>query len=87
MKKHVKLYLDITGYDVGDVILCEIPTCRGVAVDIHHIEPRGIGGDPSKDVIENLIALCRECHDKAEASDISKEYLRELAEERICGKN
>jgi 5-methylcytosine-specific restriction endonuclease McrA len=64
MKKHVKLYLDHFGYDVSDFIACEV--CGAKAVDIHHIEARGMGGDPSgkSDVIENLQALCRECHTK-----------------------
>lgn len=51
------------GYDVSDFIPCEV--CKSKAVDIHHIEPRGMGGDPKakKDVIENLMALCRPCHE------------------------
>jgi hypothetical protein len=42
MKKHVKIYLDYFGYDVNSFIDCEV--CGGRAVDIHHIEPRGMGG-------------------------------------------
>ena len=62
MKKHTKIYLDFFGYSVADFIPCEI--CENKAIDIHHIEARGMGGDSkgSKDVIENLMALCRECH-------------------------
>jgi len=36
--------------------------------DIHHIEPRSSFGSKRKDEqdkIENLIGLCRECHNKA----------------------
>jgi 5-methylcytosine-specific restriction endonuclease McrA len=64
MKNHVKIYLNHFGYDTTDVILCEV--CNDVAVDIHHIEARGMGGDPKgkNDVIENLQALCRSCHDR-----------------------
>ena len=62
MKKHIKIYLDHHGYGLEDIIPCE--KCRAVAVDIHHIELKGMGGDPSKDRIDNLIALCRLCHDK-----------------------
>ena len=83
MKRHVKVYLEENGYDVCDVIICEIPDCGQVAVDIHHIEPRGMGGSKNKDVNENLIALCRPSHDKAEASEYSKKYLLQLAKERI----
>ena len=76
MKKHTKVYLNHHGYSVADIIFCE--ACGAVAVDIHHIEPRGMGGSPSKDVPENLIALCRDCHGKAESGEISKEELNKL---------
>ena len=46
-----------------------------ILVDVHHIDPRGMGGNPDKDVFENLIGLGRRCHDKAEAGEISKEQL------------
>jgi 5-methylcytosine-specific restriction endonuclease McrA len=40
-----------------------------------------MGGTGGKDVIENLIALCRECHVKAHSSKLSKDYLRGLINE------
>jgi len=83
MKKHTKIYLKENGYTTADIIMCEIPGCGQVAVDIHHIDARGMGGDKSKDVNENLIALCRKNHDEAETSKISKEYLFMLAKRRI----
>ena len=60
MKKHTKIYLKEMGYDVTDFIPCEI--CGAKAVDIHHIEARGMGGSKTADTIENLMALCRICH-------------------------
>jgi hypothetical protein len=45
---------------VSDFIECEV--CKGKAVDIHHIDCRGMGGSKEKDTIENLMALCRGCH-------------------------
>ena len=60
MKKHTKIYLDAMGYDVTDYIPCEV--CQSKAVDIHHIEARGMGGSKHADTIENLMALCRQCH-------------------------
>lgn len=60
MKPHTKAYMSHFGYDVSDFIPCEV--CGNKAVDIHHIESRGMGGSKHKDVIENLQALCRECH-------------------------
>jgi len=62
LKKHVKIYLDFFGYGVDDFIPCEV--CKNGANDIHHIHARGMGGSKNKDVIENLMALCRKCHDK-----------------------
>lgn len=49
---------------MDDFIPCEI--CGSRAVDIHHIDARGMGGDPTarKDTIENLMGLCRRCHNK-----------------------
>lgn len=60
MKKHTKIYFDYFGYRIPEDCFCEI--CGSPAVDIHHIEARGMGGSTSKDVIENLMALCRKCH-------------------------
>lgn len=63
MKNHVEIYLNHFGYSTADFIPCEI--CEQKAVDIHHINSRGMGGDPkgTKDIIENLQALCRSCHE------------------------
>ena len=60
MNKHTKIYCDFFNYDEGDFIPCEV--CDKSAVDIHHIEARGMGGTKKKDVIENLMAVCRKCH-------------------------
>ena len=48
------------GYDITDYIPCEV--CNNTAVDIHHIDCRGMGGSSTKDDINNLMALCRKCH-------------------------
>ena len=60
MKNHTKVYLKEMGYDPTDFIPCEV--CQSKAVDIHHIEARGMGGSKTADAIENLMALCRQCH-------------------------
>jgi len=60
MKNHTKVYLKGMGYDTTDWIPCEV--CQSQAVDIHHIEARGMGGSKDADRIENLMALCRKCH-------------------------
>lgn len=60
MKKHTQIYLKEMGFDTTDFIPCEL--CGKQANDLHHIEARGMGGSNTKDTIENLMALCRECH-------------------------
>jgi len=80
MKKHTKIYLKEMGFTMADTIPCEV--CGGVAVDIHHIEARGMGGDKTKDIFSNLIALCRPCHEMAETSVITKKQLKLIVESR-----
>jgi len=60
MKPHIKIYLKHFGYGEQDVILCE--ACSRPAVDVHHVKYKSRGGT---DEIENLIGLCRKCHNLA----------------------
>ena len=62
MKKHTKIYMDALGYDLTDFIPSELSGKK--AVDIHHIDCKGMGGNPngSKDRIEELQAVTREEH-------------------------
>ena len=76
MKKYIKIYMDYHDYVLDDVILCS--ACGTVAVDIHHLEGRKMGGSKNKDFIENLIALCRRCHIKAETDKVFNNQLKEL---------
>lgn len=80
MKKHTQIYLEAFGYTVADFIPCEV--CSAQAIDIHHIKARGMGGDPQgkKDVIENLQALCRLCHEKFGDAPGSMERLKFIHE-------
>lgn len=78
MQKHVKIYMKHYGYGEQDIVLCQV--CEAVAVDIHHIRYRSHGGE---DEINNLIALCRNCHDKAHRKLISPEKLFEKIENSI----
>lgn len=62
MQKYIKIYLDYFDYKTQSEVICE--ACQGMAVDIHHVHGRG----KDKDVISNLMALCRKCHDRATGS-------------------
>jgi len=73
LKKHVKVYLDYFGYGEQDFIPCEI--CGKRANDIHHVKYKSRGG---QDVIGNLIALCRRCHNLAHREFIKEDKLREI---------
>ena len=75
MKKHTQIYLDYFGYDTNDFIPCEV--CASKAVDIHHIESRGMGGSIHADIITNLQALCRECHSKFGDQKRYKDFLKD----------
>lgn len=83
MKNHTKTYLSFFGLSTGDFIPCEI--CHAEAKDIHHIYARGMGGNPSqdKDNIENLMALCRGCHEFFGDKTKYKNYLQYIHLKKI----
>jgi len=74
LKAHTKIYFDYFGYGEDDFIPCE--NCGSRAVDIHHIDNKGMGGSKTKDFIENLIALCRKCHNAAHDGYFTKSDLK-----------
>ena len=54
VKKHTKVYMQFFDYGEQDFVMCEM--CQqDRAVDIHHIQGRGMGGSKEKDFIENLM--------------------------------
>ena len=81
MVKYKQVYIDYFDYCVTDYIGCEI--CGSRSVDIHHLTPKGMGGSKTKDNIENLIAVCRECHNKCHASISFNEYARSIHLKRL----
>ena len=81
MKNHTKVYLNHFGYTGEDFIPCE--TCGARAVDIHHIEARGMGGTKIGDKIENLMALCREHHIEYGDKKQYMEFLKEKHKEKL----
>lgn len=85
MKAYLKIYLNDRGFSKEDFIPCEV--CGAQAIDIHHIQPRGMGGSKLRDNPENLIALCRSCHHEADfGTGLSKEYLRTIVNEALQNK-
>jgi len=81
MQNHVKVYFQFFGYDKSDFIPCEV--CKGEAVDIHHIECKGMGGSKTKDNIENLMALCRKHHEEYGDKKQYKEMLKAIHKAHI----
>ncbi len=73
MKKYKQNYLEATGLSKYDRFNCEV--CGANAVDIHHIIHKSQGGT---DEYNNLIALCRKCHDKAHNRSGCKEFQQKL---------
>jgi hypothetical protein len=82
MKKHVKIYLKHFNYSVADFVPCEV--CESKATDIHHIDARGMGGRASADVISNLMALCRSCHEAHGDIKELKDSLRHIHTLRLA---
>jgi len=76
MQKHTQIYLQGMGYKKTDFIPCEV--CGSQAVDVHHIEARGMGGSKDKDTIENLMGLCRNCHIEYGDKKQYKEFLKDI---------
>lgn len=80
MKQYKQNYLQAFDYTTADMILCEV--CGNRAVDIHHVVHKSQGGT---DEANNLIALCRECHNRAHNQSGCKDFqsmLLDLCESR-----
>jgi len=80
MQAHTKIYMNYFGYGEQDFVPCEV--CGAKSVDVHHLNGRGKG----KDVIENLVALCRKCHNAAhglEKTYLHKDVLKAIHNEKL----
>jgi len=80
MQKHTKIYMNFFGYEISDTILCEM--CSSPCQDIHHLSPRGMS--KSKDYIENLVGMCRDCHINAESDNMFNMFCRIKHLENVC---
>lgn len=67
--------MDYFGYGIQDFIPCEI--CEDRAVDIHHILARKKRPDLIND-INNLMAVCRVCHQDYGDRTEHLEYLQKI---------
>lgn len=81
MKTHTRNYLEgmkipKTQFFEDMGIICEFCEER-LAVDINHLQPRGMGGSKLRDTVENLIALCRLCHSNFEGRKLDREAMKE----------
>ena len=63
MKKYIKNYMEAYGFYSREEIYCQV--CGAIASDIHHIIFKSQIFGKNRDAPENLIALCRVCHEKA----------------------
>jgi 5-methylcytosine-specific restriction endonuclease McrA len=78
MKSYTKIYLNHFGFGIEDFVPCEI--CGNRAVDIHHIIARSRDKSLIND-ITNLMALCREDHQKYGDKNQHIEYLKQIHNE------
>lgn len=79
MKKYVSNYLKYFGYKLQSDINCTV--CRLPAVDLHHIQYKSQGGG---DEVNNIVSLCRTCHEKAHKGVLTREYLQDLQDNKIA---
>jgi 5-methylcytosine-specific restriction endonuclease McrA len=80
MKSYTKIYLNYFSYGIDDYISCEI--CNSKCVDIHHIHARSQRRDLLND-INNLMAVCRDCHIKYGDKNQHIEFLQHIHNEFI----
>lgn len=71
MKKHIDVYRQFWWDELtlGQTEQCVM--CGEWGADIHHLKNRQAGGSKCRDTIENLICLCRSCHNRCHSD---KEY-------------
>ena len=74
MTPHTKIYVEYFGYGEQSFMPCEI--CGRRAVDVAHIDHRGMGGSKTKDYIENLMGLCRTHHNHLDNGIVDKDVYK-----------
>ena len=87
MVKHKKIFMEFFCLSPDEHVPCEF--ChKAAAVDVHHCEMKGMGGNPSgdKDVIENLLGVCRACHDLLHSDPVDNSKAKLVAEDLVSRK-
>jgi 5-methylcytosine-specific restriction endonuclease McrA len=71
VKNHIDVYRQFWWDELtlGQTEQCAM--CGEWGADIHHLKNRQAGGSKCRDTIENLICLCRSCHNRCHSD---KEY-------------
>ena len=67
-----KIYKDQSNYKRYAMSHDTCEVCGSLAQDVHHIVGKGMGGRSRDDRDNNLIALCRPCHESAHGIDSKK---------------
>lgn len=78
---HVKIYLKFYNLSPEEFIPCLL--CGKRACEIHHIIPRGRIFGKERDNIENLAALCHECHYMIHNKSSPSKFEKELKEKTL----
>ena len=53
----------VTRQPLKDVLVCLICNRPGPGLDLDHVVNRGMGGSKERDIPENIVPLCRSCHE------------------------
>ena len=80
MQTYTKVYLEKLDLDTTDFICCEV--CESKATEIHHILARSKYKEHQND-IENLMAICRKCHQEYGDQVYLMEALLKIHQKRL----
>jgi len=80
LREHTKNLFKGRGWKIPEDAICV--NCNGFAQDSHHYRNRAMGSSKYLDYYENIIPLCRLCHDCAEVDKkVNHEfYIKNLKE-------